>query len=84
MAERFLLQLEGDRADVVEAALAGGTIERYLEQMESGNTEVRAAFSIRYESSPRQSKRSCKSGTSWAIDSSRKWRKSESELSTEF
>ena len=41
MAERFLLQLESDRDDVVEAALAGGTIERYLDQMEAGNTEVR-------------------------------------------
>ena len=41
MAERFLLQLESDRDDVVEAALAGGTIERYLDQMEAGNTEVK-------------------------------------------
>lgn len=40
LAERFLLQLENDKEDVVEAALAGGTIERYLEQMEGGNTEV--------------------------------------------
>ena len=48
MAERFLLQLESDRDDVVEAALAGGTIERYLDQMEAGNTEVRKKI---YESS---------------------------------
>ena len=41
LAERFLLQLENDKEDVVEAALAGGTIERYLEQMEGGNTEVK-------------------------------------------
>ncbi|CBY07646.1 unnamed protein product [Oikopleura dioica] len=40
LAERFLLQLENDKEDVVEAALAGGTIERYLEQMEGGNTET--------------------------------------------
>merc|ERR1739848_190667 len=40
MAERSLLQLENDRDDVVEAALAGGTIERYLDQMEAGNTET--------------------------------------------
>ena len=46
MAERFLMQLENDRDDVVEAALAGGTIERYLDQMEAGNTEVRAERSV--------------------------------------
>ena len=49
MAERFLLQLESDRDDVVEAALAGGTIERYLDQMEAGNTEVREKNSKKTE-----------------------------------
>ena len=40
MAARFLEQLESDRVDVVAAALEGGAIERYLDQMEAGNTEV--------------------------------------------
>ena len=41
MAARFLEQLESDRVDVVAAALEGGAIERYLDQMEAGNTQVR-------------------------------------------
>ena len=40
MAARFLEQLESDRVDVVAAALEGGAIERYLDQMEAGNTQV--------------------------------------------
>jgi len=40
MAARFLEQLESDRVDVVAAALEGGAIERYLDQMEAGNTET--------------------------------------------
>ena len=40
LAARFLEQLESDRVDVVSAALEGGAIERYLDQMEAGNTQV--------------------------------------------
>ena len=35
-----LEQPESDRVDVVAAALEGGAIERYLDQMEAGNTQV--------------------------------------------
>lgn len=47
MAARFLEQLESDRVDVVAAALEGGAIERYLDQMEAGNTEVSVIFHLR-------------------------------------
>ena len=47
MAARFLEQLESDRVDVVAAALEGGAIERYLDQMEAGNTEVSIFLTIK-------------------------------------